>query len=107
MKRGDVVIVALPGDLGKPRPALVLQSDLYTETSSVTVVPITSTIIAGSSVRVSLQPTRENGLRDASQIMTDKVTTVPRSKIGQVAGAVDETTMQSLTSRLALFLGFV
>lgn len=107
MKRGDVVIVALPGDLGKPRPALVIQSDLYAETSSVTVVPITSTIVAESSVRLTVQPTADNGIRTVSQIMTDKVTTIPRSKIGQIAGAVDDETMHSLNSRLALFLGFV
>lgn len=105
MKRGDVVVVALPGSLGKPRPAVIIQSDDYSETSSVTVVPITSTVAEGPLLRITLLPNGENGLREPSQLMTEKLTTIPRSKIGQTIGTLDGPRLRQLTSHLALFLG--
>ena len=67
LKRGDVVVVALAGDYGKPRPALVIQSDLFNEThASVTIVPLTSTLVDAPIFRLSVEPSRANGLRSLS-----------------------------------------
>ena len=104
MKRGDVVIVALPGDLGKPRPALIVQSGLFTETSGVILLPITSTILA-SMLRFTVEPSASNGLRELSQVMTDRIIAANRSKVGQVIGALDRQQMQEVSIRLALLLG--
>ena len=84
MKRGDIVTVALQGDYGKPRPALVVQSDLLDdEHPSVAVLPITSHLIPASYLRVDVGP--EGGLLVPSQIQIDKPHTVTQDKIGAVA----------------------
>lgn len=105
MKRGDVVVVALQGDLGKPRPALVIQSDLFSA-ASVTVLPITSTLEPLPLIRIPVEPSPDNGLQKSSQIMVDKTQAVPRARIGAVCGQVDEQTMVTVTRTLAVFLGF-
>ncbi len=106
MRRGDVVTVALSGDYGKPRPALVIQSDLFDRHPSVTILPITSELPATPLFRVTLEPGYENGLGRRSQVMVDKAQTVPRAKIGRVVGAVDDDAMLAVNRALALFLGF-
>jgi mRNA interferase MazF len=105
VKRGDVVVVALPGDLGKPRPAVILQSDDHSYTTGVTVVPITSHVSEATLTRITLFPNPVNGLREPSQLMVDKITTIPRTKIGQVIGALDGPRMQQLGAHLAVLLG--
>lgn len=82
MKRGDVVTVAVQGDFGKPRPALVIQADLFDKHTSVTMLPITSTFFSARLLRVSVMPAPENGLLKPSQVMVDKVMTVLRVKLG-------------------------
>ena len=73
MKRGDMVMVAIQGDYGKPRPALVIQSNLFNETHvSVTVAPVTSTIVDAPLFRLTVDPSSSNGMRSISQIMVDK-----------------------------------
>jgi len=104
--RGDLIVIALQGDVGKPRPALVIQSDLFAEHPSVTVLPVTSEIRDAPLFRLSLQPNAENGLRVLSQIMVDKAQTVPREKVGQIIGRLDSATMVAVNRALALFLGF-
>lgn len=104
MTRGDVVTVALPGDLGKPRPALIIHSDLFPQTASVVLVPITSTIL-DSMLRFTIQPSVENGLREVSQVMTDRVTTASRTKVGQVIGRLEAEQMREVSTRLSLVLG--
>lgn len=106
MIRGDLIVIALQGDVGKPRPALVIQSDLFAEHPSVTVLPVTSEIRDAPLFRLSLQPNAENGLRVLSQIMVDKAQTVPREKVGQIIGRLDSATMVAVNRALALFLGF-
>jgi mRNA interferase MazF len=103
VKRGDIVTVALPGDLGKPRPALVMQSDLFPQTASVVLIPITSTITE-SMMRLTVQPSASNGLREASQLMTDRVSTVSRAKVGQVIGTLEAVYVREVSRRLSLFL---
>ncbi len=106
MKRGDVVVVALSGDYGKPRPALVVQSDLFNEThASVSVAPVTSTIIDAPLFRLTLEPSSETGLRSVSQIMIDKMTTVRRDKVGRRIGRLGDETMVRVNRAIALWFG--
>ena len=106
MKRGSVVIVALQGDYGKPRPALIVQADMFSSLPSVTILPITSDLRFTPIYRVTIEPTPENGLRKPSQIMIDKPQAIAREKVGQVVGHLDDETMMSVSQSLALFLGF-
>ena len=106
MKRGDLVTVSLSGDYGKPRPALVIQSDLFVGHASVTLLPITGTCIAGASLlRLDVAPDIENGLRKPSQVMIDKAHTLPRVKVGASFGRLDDGTMMGITRALSVFLG--
>lgn len=106
MKRGDLVSVALPGDFGKPRPALVIQSDLFEQTATVTVLLLSSTLADAPLIRLDVAPSAENGLRKLSQIMVDKAMTVRRERLGEPFGRVDEQTMTAVTRSMALFFGF-
>lgn len=105
MKRGDLVTVALQGDYGKPRPALVIQSDQFPGTASVVVLPITSTLVDAPLLRLTVEPDAANGLRATSQIMLDKPMTVKADKIGSAFGSLDGVVMVSVSRSLALFLG--
>lgn len=106
MKRGDLVTVALQGDLGKPRPALIIQSDLFDEHPSVTILPVTSELRDVPLFRIQIEPCETNGLRKPSQVMVDKPQSVAREKIGNVFGHLDDKTMSAISRALAVFLGF-
>lgn len=106
MKRGDLVPVAIPGDFGKPRPALVIQSDQFDGTATVTVLLLSGTLVDAPLIRLDVEPSPENGLRKQSQVMVDKAMTVKRDKLGEPFGSLDEGTMIAVTRSLALFLGF-
>lgn len=83
-QRGDVVICVLSGDYGKPRPAVVVQSDLFNPThASITVCPITTYVMDAPLFRLSVEPSSENGLKASSQIMVDKISTLKIKKIRQ------------------------
>jgi mRNA interferase MazF len=105
MKRGDLVTVALPGDLGKPRPALVIQSDLFEAHPSVTILPVTSDLRAAPLFRIAVNPTPDNGLSQVSQVMVDKPQSVARNKIGSLLGHLDDAAMLAVNRALAVFLG--
>jgi len=105
MKRGDLVTVALSGDYGKPRPGLIIQSDLFLETNSVTILPLTSHLIDAPLFRIQVEPTPNNGLNITSQIMIDKLFTTPRDKIGGIIGHFDSNIMISVERALAVFIG--
>lgn len=106
MKRGDIVTIALQGDYGKPRPALIIQSDFFSEHPSVTCLPLTGEVHEDMPLfRISISPDTENNLSKHSQIMVDKAVTVPRAKIRDVIGQVDAGIMVNVTRSLALFLG--
>lgn len=107
MRRGDLVSIALQGDYGKPRPALIVQSDLFAEHPSVTILPVTSELRDTPLFRVLIEPTESNGLRKSSQIMVDKVQTISREKLGEVFGRVTEEDMLAVSRALAVFLGVV
>jgi mRNA interferase MazF len=106
MRRGDVVAVALQGDLGKPRPALVIQSDLFDAHPSVTVLPVTSELRLAPLFRIAVNPSELNGLSKPSQVMVDKPQSIAREKIGKVFGHLDDETMLAVNRALAVFLGF-
>lgn len=103
--RGDLVTIAMQGDFGKPRPALVIQADQYDEHATVTVLPVTGTLIEAPLFRITLQPNAENGLRKPSQVMVDKAMTVKRDKLGQAFGRIDVDSMVEVERCLAVFLG--
>lgn len=105
MKRGDLLTVALSGDFGKPRPALVIQSDAFADADTVTVALVTSTLIDAPLLRPLIEPTPGNGLRVPSQIMIDKVMTVRRERLGEPFGQLDADAMLTVNRLLALFLG--
>jgi mRNA interferase MazF len=104
VSRGDVVTIALPGDYGKPRPALVIQSDAFSALDSVTVLRVTSDIHNFPLFRITVEPNSENGLVERSQIMIDKAAAVPRAKIGQRIGRIDTDTMRQVRDALFDFL---
>lgn len=106
MRRGDLAPVAIPGDFGKPRPALVIQSDQFDGTGTVTVLLLSGTLVDAPLIRLDVEPSPENGLQKPSQVMVDKVMTVRRDKLGEPFGRVDDATMVAVTRSLALFLGF-
>lgn len=106
MNRGDIVTVAISGDFGKPRPALVVQSDGFDATSTVVVLFMTSHVIDAPLLRFSIQPSATNGLRVETQVMVDKVMSVKRGRVGDVIGRLDDDAITSINRLLALFLGF-
>lgn len=103
--RGDLVTIAMQGDFGKPRPALVIQANQFNQHSSMTVLPITSTIVAAPLLRITLEPSQKNGLHKPSQVMIDKVLTVKRDKVGPAFGQVAADVMLEVERCLAVFLG--
>lgn len=105
MRRGDLVTVALQGDLGKPRPALVIQSDLFDAHPSVTILPVTGELLAAPLFRITVQPTAGNGLSKPSQIMVDKPQSVAREKVREVIGRLDDEAMVAVNRALAIFIG--
>ena len=107
MKRGDLVTVAFAGDFGKPRPALIVQSDVFEHIASVTVLPLTSNLTELRRTRIIVMPTPENGLRNPSGIMIDKIGTLPRVKVGPVFGRLSADEINAVNRALAIFLGIV
>lgn len=106
MKRGATVVVAAKGAYtGKPRPALVVQSDLFNPThGSVTICPVTSDCVDAPLFRVSLPPGERTGLRVASQIMVDKVVSVPRAAIDSEIGRCNDAEMEAAGAALRRWL---
>jgi mRNA interferase MazF len=106
MRRGDLVTIALQGAYGKPRTALIIQSDLFHEHPSVTILPVTSELRDAPLFRLTIEPDDGNGLQKTSQIMVDKAQTVPSEKIGEAFGHIDNENLLALNRALAVFLGF-
>ncbi len=106
MKRGGIVVVAARGaSTGKPRPAVVLQSDLFNPThASVTICPITSDCVDAPLFRLPLPPGTRTGLRAASQVMVDTIVSVPRAAITEEIGECDAGELESLEAGLRRWL---
>ena len=106
MKRGEIWTVAGGSDYaGKPRPAVIVQDDIFETEDSVTVCPLTTDRGAVSVIRPPLEPSAANGLRLPGAFMTDKITTIPRSKCRTRIGRLDETDQRKLNVAVMLFLG--
>lgn len=105
MKRGDLVTVALQGDYGKPRPALVVQSNLFAEHPSVTILPLTSELRDTPIFRVRILPNQDNGLRAPSDVMIDKLHTVARDKIRETIGSIGDEHLIEIERAVAVWLG--
>jgi len=103
VKRGDLVTIALSGDFGKPRPALIIQSDLFDQTGTVTVLLLSGTLVDAPLIRTTIEPTPTNGLKKRSQVMIDKAMSVKRERIGGVIGQIDGEAMLTVTRALAVF----
>jgi mRNA interferase MazF len=106
MRRGDVVTVAASGDYGKPRPAVIVQTDAFpTSHASVVVCQMTSDCSDAPDFRVTVDPTATNGLRVRSQVMADKPVTIRRERIGRQIGHLDDQDIARLNVALAFVMG--
>ncbi len=106
MKRGEIWTLAGGADYaGKPRPCVIIQNDAFAETASATVCPFTSDPTESSTFRTIVEPTKGNGLERVSRLMTDKITTVPKSKLGQKIGQLSNPDIQKMNQSMILFLG--
>lgn len=106
MKRGNVVTVAIQGDFGKPRLALVLQSDVFSDIhATVTVALISSEIVQAPIFRLDIEPNEANGLTRPSQVQIDKIMSIRIEKIGAVIGELNDVMMVRVNRALALWLG--
>nr|WP_232477488.1 type II toxin-antitoxin system PemK/MazF family toxin [Roseomonas sp. KE0001] len=100
-----MVTVALTGDFGKPRPALVVQADQFDQIGTVTVLLVSGTLVDAPLIRPTVQPSAKNGLRKPSQIMVDKTMSVKRDKLSAPFGRLEDDALLSVTRSLAVFLG--
>jgi mRNA interferase MazF len=106
VKRGEIwTIAGGPDYAGKPRPAIIVQSNKFDATLSVTVCPLSATPVENVHARFAIAPSEANGLNVASYVMVDKVSTVPRSKVGRLVGRLGNQELSVLNRRVALFLG--
>jgi mRNA interferase MazF len=106
VKRGEIWTMAGgPDYASKPRPAVVIQDDGFSETLSIAVCPLTSEPVEAPILRLLVEPTPENGLRNTSRLMVDKVTTVPKSRLGQRIGQLADDDLLRLNRSLLVFLG--
>ena len=106
MKYGQIVPIAVQGDFGKPRPALIIQSDSFNETHpSVTVLLVSSELVNAPLFRINLAPNNDNGLNKPCQIMVDKPMTVKREKIGALIGKIDDAVMLQVNRAIVVWMG--
>lgn len=106
MRRGDIVTVAASGDYGKPRPAVIVQTDALPDThASVIVCQMTTTLEDAEDFRITVEPSAANGLREPLQVMADKPVTVRRERIGKRIGRLAAADMARVTAALAFVIG--
>lgn len=105
LTRGDVVLVALPGEYGRRRNAVVIQaSPFIADFASVLVCPMTSAELAHSVARIPVPPTPENGLPVESTLMADKIAAIPKGRITRVVGRIEEAVLDRLNASLTTLL---
>jgi mRNA interferase MazF len=106
MKRGDIWTVSGGKDYaGKPRPVVIVQDDSFDATTSVTVCAFTTDETDAPLIRLLVRPNERNGLRAVSRVMVDKITTVPKSKVGARLGKLDDEDVIRLNQAILVFLG--
>lgn len=106
MRRGEIWTAAAgSGYAGKPRPVVIIQDDRFDATDSVTLCAFTTDPTEAPLIRIRVEPDEVNGLREPSALMVDKLTTVPRSKLGERLGQLSDEDMLRLTRAMVVFLG--
>jgi mRNA interferase MazF len=101
MNRGDLVTAIVPGDFGKPRPVVVLQSDAFLEHhASVTVCPLTTHLTGLRLFRVAIAPDKRNGLNEPSEVMVDKLSSLRRERIGNAIGRLSPLDLEAIDDSL-------
>ncbi len=108
MTRGEIYTAAARGPYtGKPRPIVILQDDRFDATASITICPFTTNPVEAPLIRLPIDPSEENGLDQPSQLMIDKVTTMPRSSLGERLGRLRDDELVALNRALIVFLGLI
>ena len=106
MRRGDIWTIAGGKDYaGKPRPAVIVQDDSFDGTDSITICTFTTDETEAPLFRLPVEPNERNGLRSPCRLMVDKITTVPKAKVGSRVGRLDDEDMVRLNRALLVFLG--
>ena len=105
MNRGEIWTVSAGGFAGKPRPAVIVQDDRFDATASITICVFTTDPTDAPLFRVNVAPDAQNGLRAASRLMVDKITTVAKDKLGERIGQLDDADMVRLNRAIMVFLG--
>jgi mRNA interferase MazF len=106
MKRGNIWTIAGGKDYaGKPRPVVILQDDSFDATDSITICAFTTNETDAPIFRLPIEPNARNGLRSASRLMVDKITTVSKAKLGTHVGRLDDEDIVRLNQALLVFLG--
>jgi mRNA interferase MazF len=106
MRRGDIWTVSGgKGYAGKPRPVAVLQDDRFDVTDSITICALTTDETEAPLFRLAVEPSERNGLRATCRLMVDKITTVPKSKVGAHVGRLDDEDILRLNQAMIVFLG--
>jgi mRNA interferase MazF len=105
LRRGDVVAGIAPGDFGKPRPVVIVQANVFLEDhASVTVCPLTSHVMGLRLFRVAVAPDEANGLKEPSEVMIDKLTSLRRERIGGPIGRLSAFDMEAVDGALRSWL---
>jgi mRNA interferase MazF len=105
MRRGDIWTIAGGKDAGKPRPAVIVQDDSFDATDSVTICAFTTDATEAPLFRLPVEPNERNGLRAICRLMVDKITTVPKAKVGARVGRLDDEDLMRLNQAVLVFLG--
>lgn len=106
MRRGDIWTISGGKEYaGKPRPAVIVQDDSFDATDSITICAFTTDQTEAPLFRLPVEPSEHNGLRAACRLMVDKITTVPKSKVGSRIGHLDDEDMLRLNRAILVFLG--
>ena len=106
MKRGEVWTASGGnGYAGKPRPVVIVQDDNFDATASITICALTTDVSEAPLFRLAIAPSLQNGLKEASRLMADKVMTVPKSKLGMQIGRLDDADVTRLNQAMLVFLG--
>ncbi len=105
MKRGEIWTVSGAGYAGKPRPAVIVQDDCFDASASITICVFTTDETEAPLFRLAVSPTEQNGLRSASRLMVDKLTTVSKERLGKRLGRLDDADMVRLNRSILVFLG--
>lgn len=106
MKRGEIWTIAGGADyVGKPRPVVIIQDDVFDATASITICSFTSDPTDAPLIRLPVEPNANNGLRQLSRLMVDKITTTRKDRLGKKIGALDDDVMLQLNRAIVVFLG--